>query len=243
MQTHTLIFLDTETTGNTPDDVLCQLAYAVDGGDIFCELYNPGKKIPPEASAVTHITNKMVRDKLAFKSASEYPAIKTLLEADKSVVVAHNAKFDVGMLAHDAIVVSRPICTLRVARFLDPENKIPRYNLQYLRYYLEMELDAPAHDARGDVLVLMELFERLYVKLQKLHPELSRDTIVEKMREISSTPSLMHSFTFGKHIGKTVSDVATHDRGYLEWMLAQKQQSEADEEDWIYTLNYYLGKL
>ena len=44
--------------------------------------------------------------------------------------------------------------------------------------------------------------------------------------------------------GKTVADVARVDPGYLEWMLAQKEQSDPEvEEDWIYTLRYHLGKL
>ena len=59
------IFIDTETTGNGPDDVLCQIAYKYNDA-VFVALYNPQKKIPPEASAVTHITNKMVEDKPVF---------------------------------------------------------------------------------------------------------------------------------------------------------------------------------
>ena len=63
------------------------------------------------------------------------------------------------------------------------------------------------------------------------------------MIEISSKPSLMNLFNFGKYNGKTVEDVANIDRGYLEWMLTQKEQNPENEEDWIYTLNHYLGKL
>lgn len=236
------IFLDTETTGNTKEDVLCQLAYQ-DRGVMFCELYNPGKKIPPEASAVTHITNKMVSEKPKFQESSEYEKVKELLESDEIVVVAHNAKFDVEMLSHDEIFVERPICTLRLARFLDPENKIPRYNLQYLRYFLEIEIEAPAHDAQGDVLVLMELYKRLYARIKIVFPDLDEDALVEKMRDISSVPSLMNLITFGKYNGMKVSDIAKQDPGYLEWLLSQKEQSESDEEDWIHTLKHYLGKL
>ena len=63
------------------------------------------------------------------------------------------------------------------------------------------------------------------------------------MIEISSKPSLMNMFNFGKHNGKTLAEVAGTDRGYLEWMLAQKEQNPDNEEDWIYTLKHYLGKL
>ena len=41
-----------------------------------------------------------------------------------------------------------------------------KYNLQYLRYLLELEVEAIAHDALGDVLVLEQLFERLFNKIK-----------------------------------------------------------------------------
>lgn len=244
----TLVYLDTETTGNTPEDVLCQIAYGtapfetgiMDSESIFCELYKPHKKIPPEASAVTHITNKMVADKIAFKNSPEYTTIKTLLEHPDTIMVAHNAKFDVGMLVKEGITPSNVICTLRLARHLDKENKIPRYNLQYLRYFLEMEIDAQAHDAKGDILVLAELFPRLKQKLIKdMDPE-TEDVLLEELLAISARPSLMHMFTFGKYNGMSVQEVASLDPGYLKWMLEQKKQNPADEEDWIYTLEKTL---
>ncbi len=248
-----IIFLDTETTGNTSEDRLCQLGYIVtkDGTEMarHNELYNPGKKIPPEASAVTHITNKMVADKPLFKESAPYASIKDTLEDEHAIIVAHNAKFDITMLSHESITPKDFICTLKLARYLDKENKIPRYNLQYLRYYLEIEIEAPAHDAFGDVLVLKELFPRLYSALTKEmgiidENEGYNEQVIKKMIEISKLPSLVHSFGFGKHIGKTVSEVALSDPGYLEWLLNQKLQSEHKdaEEDWIYTLEYYLKK-
>ncbi len=73
---------------------------------------------------------------------------------------------------------------------------------------------------------------------------LTEEQAIAKMIEISSRPSLMNMFNFGKHNGKTVEEVSKIDRGYLEWMLTQKEQAGTEtEEDWIYTLKYYLGKL
>lgn len=248
-----LLFLDTETTGNTHDDRLCQIAYILESHTKeitqFESLYNPGKKIPPEASAVTHITNKMVADKPLFQDSPDYSDIKKLVEDPDTVFIAHNAVFDIAMLKNEHINVEKFICTLRVARHLDRDGKIPRYNLQYLRYFLEIEIDAPAHDALGDVLVLRELFPRLYKSVAK---ELSievpeiiteyNEQVLDRMIEISSHPSIMRSFTFGKYIGKTVEEVAQIDRGYLEWMLNEKRKNPSSEEDWIYTLEYYLNK-
>jgi DNA polymerase III epsilon subunit-like protein len=235
-----IIFFDTETTGNTEKDVLCQIAYKTEN-ETFEALYNPKIKIPPEASAVHHITNKMVVEKPTFQESPEYQKIKTLFEDTDSIPVAHNANFDLMMFEKENIKPTKYICTLRVARFLDEEGKIEKYNLQYLRYLLEIEVEATAHDALGDVLVLEKLFERLLKKVMEEN-NIDKESALEKMIEISSHPSIMRTFNFGKHVGVKVEDVAKTDRGYLEWLLAQKKQSGTMEEDWIYTLEYFLNK-
>jgi len=235
-----LIFFDTETTGNTENDFLVQIAYKTDG-EAFNELYKPETKIPPEASAIHHITNKMVAEKPTFKESTDQPIIKKLFEDKDSVVIAHNAPFDLMIIKKEDINPNKFICTLRVARELDKEGKIERYNLQYLRYLLEIEIEATAHDAMGDVLVLEKLFERLKNKLVK-EEGLNEDQAIEKMIEISSHPSILRSFNFGKHLGKKIEDVLATDRGYLEWLLAQKLESDQIDEDWIYTLKHHLEK-
>jgi len=235
-----IIFFDTETTGNTEKDFLCQIAYK--NGDVsFSGLYKPPVKIPPEASAVHHITNKMVADKVTFTESKEYKKIKELFESDDTIVVAHNAQFDLNVIKKENIIPKRFICTLRLARHLDPEGKIERYNLQYLRYLLEIEIEAQAHDALGDVLVLEKLYERLLNKILE-EDGIDKDKAIEKMIEISSHPSILKYINFGKHNGKKVEDVAKIDPGYLEWLLKQKEESDQIDEDWIYTLRHYLNK-
>lgn len=238
--TNKLIFFDTETTGNEQKDFLVQIAYK-GGNESFNGLYKPEIKIPPEASAVHHITNKMVIDKLSFRTSGDLPKIKKLFEDENSIVVAHNAPFDLMIIKKEGIEPKKFICTLRVTRYLDSEGKIERYNLQYLRYLLEIEIDATAHDALGDVLVLEQLFERLKNKIIK-EESLDEAEAIKKMIEISNHPSLLRSFNFGKHLGKKIEDVAKVDRGYLEWLLAQKEASDQIDEDWIYTLKHHLNK-
>lgn len=235
-----LIFFDTETTGNTDKDFLIQIAYK-SGEENFTGLYKAEKKIPPEASAVHHITNKMVSGKPSFKESGDLEKIKKLFEGKDAVVVAHNAPFDLLIIKKEGIEPNRFICTLRVARYLDPEEKIEKYNLQYLRYLLEIEIDATAHDALGDVLVLEKLFERLKNKIMS-GENLSEDKAIEKMIEISSHPSLLQTFKFGKYNGKKLEEVIKTDRGYLEWLLGQKLNGDGIDEDWIYTLKHYLEK-
>ena len=235
-----IIFFDTETTGVNSTDFLCQLAYKT-GDEIFSELYKPEIKIPPEASSVHHITNKMVADKQGFKESPEYEKIKNLFENENSIIVAHNAKFDIAIIQKENINPKNIICTLRVARALDKENKIPQHKLQFLRYYLNIEIEAIAHDALGDVLVLEKLFERLFNKIKEENKFNDEETL-QHMIEVSSKPSLMYSFSFGKHNGKTVEDVAKIDPSYLKWFLDTKEKDGGDNEDWIYTLKHYLNK-
>src|SRR3989344_4650744 len=237
---HKLIFFDTETTGNTEKDFLVQIAYK-NNNESFAGLYKPKIKIPPEASAIHHITNKMVADKPTFKESTDQPIIKKLFEDENSILVAHNAPFDLMIIEKEDIKPKKFICTLRLARYLDKEDKIERYNLQYLRYLLGLDVEATAHDALGDVLVLEKLFERLKKKI-KAEENLKEDGAIEKMIEISSHPSLFRTINFGKHNGKKLEEVLATDRGYLEWLLAQKLESDQIEDDWIYTLKHHLKK-
>lgn len=190
-----------------------------------------------KAMSVTHITNKMIEDKEPFEGSETKRELASLLE--EGILVAHNAKFDVAMLSAEGLEVPRFICTLRLARHLDKDNKIPEYNLQYLRYYLDLEIEARAHDAEGDVLVLEALFQRLFDKMKESWPDEER--VLEEMMQISSRPSLFALFNFGKHKGKLLADVVKTDRNYLEWLLNQKTLNSEDDDDWVYTLKHYLG--
>ncbi|MBM3272447.1 3'-5' exonuclease [Candidatus Kaiserbacteria bacterium] len=237
-----IIFFDTETTGNQENDRLCQLGAKERGVDvpIVNALYKPPVPITFESMAVHHITQKMVDDKPAFVVSPEFASIKQAFESSDTVAVAHNVAFDNEMLWREGIAVARSICTYKVARALDPDDLIPNYRLQFLRYFLGLEVEgAVAHDAWGDVLVLEALFERLLGKLAEQKG--GEEAAVEEMIEISSRPSLITTFRFGKHMGKKVADVAKTDRGYLEWLLSQKKQNPLDEGDWIYTLEQHIG--
>ena len=110
------IFLDTETTGNGPDDRLCQIAFKPEGGQAVCELFNPGKPISIDAMAIHHITEKMVADKPPFQESDAYAKLKELVSDINNVIVGHNAKFDMQMLDREGISTQRVICTIKLAR-------------------------------------------------------------------------------------------------------------------------------
>lgn len=233
-----LVFLDTETTGNdVVKDRLCQICYQTDG-KMEVGYFKPPLLMSVKSMSITHITNKFLEDKKPFAESEMKKDLTKLLE--KGILVAHNARFDRAMLESEGLSIPKTICTLRVARHLDEKNAIPEYNLQYLRYYLDLDVPGHAHDAEGDVNVLVALFNRLFSKLKEKTPDDKK--VIDQMLEISSKPSLFSVFNFGKHKDKKIEQVVKEDKNYLEWLLKQKLSAEADDEDWIYTLQYFLKK-
>lgn len=231
-----LVFLDTETTGIDPlVDRLIQVAYKFND-KLTHSYFKPPVPISVKSMSISHITNKMVEDKEEFGNSVMKKDLVVILKAN--ILVAHNAGFDIEILYKEGIQVSKFIDTLKVVRFLDVENEIPEYGLQYLRYYLEFDINAPAHDAVGDVLVLKKLFEYLYQRMFQQYKD--EKIVLEKMIEISGKPLLLRMFNYGKHKGKLVEEVLSYDKNYLEWMLEQKLNNEYYDEDWIHTLKYHL---
>jgi DNA polymerase III epsilon subunit-like protein len=237
-----IFFFDTETTGNTTKDFLCQLAIKERGvaEPIINAMYKPPVPIPIECTMIHHISNKMVADRPSFKESPEYQTIKELFESPDTICVAHNAAFDAQILRNDDIEPTNLICTFKAIRALDGDGKFAMHKLQYLRYALEMELDVPAHDAYADVLVLEQLFDyELPQAVSKWN--MPEEDAIKEMIEITKQPLTIRGFDFGKYKGKSIAEVASMDPGYLSWLLDQKKQSTADESDWIYTLEKHLG--
>jgi DNA polymerase III epsilon subunit-like protein len=246
-----IIFLDTETTG-IADGRLVQLAYrpqaadaANDANSIVVEYFKPPVPIEIEAMAVHHITEKHVADKPAFEGSAAKVKIQELLggDADDSagangngaILVAHNAKFDIGVLEREGVRVGRYICTMKIAQTM---YDLPMYKMQYLRYLWGIENDeATAHDAEGDVIILEKVFEHM-VREYAAKNGVSEAEAIEKFIEISANPILLKQIPFGKHAGKTFEEVLATDPSYLQWMATLTDKGE----DFAYTVNYYLGK-
>ena len=230
MEPALFIFLDTETTGTEEKDRICQLAYKLETGEIVNELFKPPLPISIDSMCVHHITNQMVEKKPGFKNSAPYRKLTDLFRDDTNILVAHNAKFDVDMLVKEGIYPQKVICTLKLARHMDPEGKIPKYNLQYLRYFLRIEIEANAHDALGDILVLEKLFERLFVKMSK---SIGPAAVENRMMQISSNPVLLSRMFFGKHKGELFKDIPVD---YLQWLSGKDDL----DEDMQFTIGHYL---
>lgn len=237
-----VIFFDTETTGIGNKDRLCQLAMKERGvtDPLINALYRTPVPIGLEAMAVHHITEKMLADRPHFQESDDYADIKALFEHDNTISVAHNASFDLGMLAKESIFPKTHICTYKVAKALDPDEELSQYKLQYLRYYFGIEIEAVAHDAMGDVGVLEAVFEKLLAILTQDRG--SEEAALREMVAISSRPMLFTTMRVGKHKGKKIADIVDTDKDYIRWFLDQKRRSPEGEQDWIYSLEYYLDQ-
>ena len=106
----TFCVVDLETTGGSVQGgaMITEIgAVKVRGGEVLGEfqtLVNPHAQIPPFIAVLTGITNSMVAS--APPIASALPAF--LEFAQGTVLVAHNAPFDVGFLKHFAACSSGP---------------------------------------------------------------------------------------------------------------------------------------
>ncbi len=94
-------YLDVETTGLNPyfGDRICEIALLKCQGekkiDCFHTLINPAYPISPGSAAINGITDEMVENAPYFKDV-----IQRILDfLNQSVIVCHNARFDLSFLA------------------------------------------------------------------------------------------------------------------------------------------------
>lgn len=236
-----LVFLDFETTGTGSDDKICSIASLISDDkrmQLYYDLVNEGKKIPPIASSINNITNEMIKEKPPLKESKSFLMLMNALE-DEAVPVAHNLPFELQMLVSAGIEIEIDgIDTLRCCRHLIPD--LESYGLNFLRYEMklykkekmlanELGLEAAClmpHNAQSDVIITKLLYDELLELASK-----------EEMIELSKRPVLLQKFEFGKYAGRYIEEIAMVDRGYLEWML---RSIEDLGEDMRYTLEYYL---
>lgn len=153
--------VDLETTGGAPaasgiTEIGAVRMRAGRVEDTFATLVNPGRPIPPFVRNLTGITDEMVAG--APPIAEALP--RFLDFAGRSVLVAHNASFDMGHLRAarlhlDGGALELPsLCTLRLARRLLPA--LHRRGLDSVA----AELDIPSadrHRALGDARIAAEI--------------------------------------------------------------------------------------
>ena len=212
------LVLDVETTGLNPqEDRIVQIALvSVHCGRVAqlgAMLVNPERPIPPRASAIHHITNRQVEQAPTW--AAVWPNVeRLLLEVD--VIVAHNAVFDRSFLPS----VNKPwLCTKRLAQRLWPS--APNFKNQTLRYWLDLALDATAHDAAGDALVTAHVLMREIEAYQAKGSEDNPAALIQW----TDSPVRIEIMPFGKHFGERLADIPV---SYIRWALANVTDLDPD---------------
>lgn len=165
------VAVDTETTGLEAEDMITEIGAVrvVDGvvTEHFQMLCNPGRWIPEFIVNLTGITNEMVADKPSCGEAARAFA----QFAGNDILIAHNARFDLGMLAKAAlpegVELSNEFFDTDVfAHGFKREQEWEFTRLGYLADKLGVPLSG-AHRALADA----EAAAGVYLKLREMHLE------------------------------------------------------------------------
>ena len=161
---------DLETTGiSANNEKITEIgAMKIKNGEVidtFECFVNPEKPIPERVVEITHITNDMVKDAETIETVLP----KFLDFIGDSVLVAHNAEFDVGFIRHNASIQQLKfdntyIDTLKLAKDLFPDYK--KYKLGIIADKLGIRVDV-AHRALDDVKTLVQVFEVMLKMLKE----------------------------------------------------------------------------
>ena len=160
------VVFDLETTGaKAPPCRITEIgAYRVTNGKVaeeFHTLLNPETSIPPFITSLTGITDEMVLDAPVFRDV----AAQFLEFIGDSVLVAHNAHFDMSFLNHeigrvyeDYRVWNPSLCTVQLSRKLLPN--IENHKLNTVANYFSIEL-LNHHRASDDAKATAHIFVNL----------------------------------------------------------------------------------
>jgi DNA polymerase III subunit alpha, Gram-positive type len=167
------VVFDLETTGaKTPPCRITEIgAFKISGGKItdkFETLVNPEMFIPSFIVGLTGINNQMVKKAPKFWEVAE----DFLNFIGDSVLVAHNAAFDLRFLNHeidriyeDYRVGNPHLCTVKLSRRLLPN--IANHRLHTVADYYSIQIEN-RHRAGGDALATAEVFINLLDLMQSV---------------------------------------------------------------------------
>ncbi|GHU82424.1 DNA polymerase III subunit epsilon [Bacteroidia bacterium] len=225
-----LIFFDLETTGiNIVKDRIVQIAYVKvhpNGKEESKErLINPGMPIPPESTAIHHITDEMVKDCPTFREIA-----KSLAAQIEGCDLAgfNSNRFDIPMLAEEFLRADVDI-DLNRRKFVDVQTifhkKEQRTLVAAYKFYCDKDL-VDAHSAQADT---MATYEVLKAQLDR-YPDLTND-INELSKYSSFTTNVDFAgrmvynekneevINFGKYKGQLVTEVLKNDPSYYNWIM------------------------
>lgn len=201
------IYYDTETTGVRPgkDRIVELAAFDPDRNKTFCTFFNPQTPIPKEATAISGITDEMVKEAPSFKEKAH--EFFSFCEGEVVLIAHNNDAFDRLFLEdeYQRCGLSLPpwnfVDSLKWARKY--RSDLPRHHLQFLREAYQID-PLSAHRALNDVLILHQVF-------QKMIDDLSMQEVIallSQTREVVRMP-------FGKYQGKSLGEIP---KDYVIWL-------------------------
>lgn len=214
------IFYDTETTGirSDKDRIIEIAAYDPLNERTFEMLVNPGSPIPPEATAIHHITNEMVADAPSFEAAAK--GLCEFCEGEVVLIAHNNDAFDYHFLKAE---FERSGMSLPGWRFFDTLKwarryrcDLPRHTLQFLREIYGVEANN-AHRALDDVIVMHKVFMHM-----------TDDLSIDEVYELINRPKEIHHMPFGKHQGMPLKNLP---KDYLGWLAGSGAFAKTENQE------------
>jgi DNA polymerase-3 subunit epsilon len=234
-----IVWIDLETTGlSIETDLIVEISVLKEWPDGRLEertrRVNPGIAIPPEATAVHGIADEDVRDEPRFAQLARGFA-DFLADSDLGGFGVH--RFDLPLLQKE-FQRAGVAFSLDGRAILDAQEvyhwREPRDLAAAYRFYLGEEL-AGAHGAHADAkaarAVLFAQLDR-YPDLPEASDALDGRLRAERARRFPAKYERRGDdlvLKFGKHSGRTLSDLAASEPDYLRWMLQKEFPSELHE--------------
>jgi len=173
------VIVDIETTGLNPEteEIIEIGAFKTQGivaKDVFNTLIKPKKNIPLEAEKIHGISNEMVADKQYIEVV--LPSFIDFV--GNSVLVAHNADFDIGFIRHHLnqalgrTMDNDSLCTVKLARLIFPN--LSNHKLPTVANHLNIDIHSH-HRALSDA----EATYHIWAKFIELLKEKNINTLKE----------------------------------------------------------------
>lgn len=228
-----IIFFDLETTGtNIMHDRIVELSYVkiYPNGveEEKTRRLNPEMPIPPQSTAVHHITDEDVKDAPTFKQIA-----KDLLRIFEGCDIAgyNSNKFDVPLLMEEFLRAGLKF-DISKRRFIDVQTIFHKMEQRTLvaayKFYCGKDL-TNAHSALADTRATYEVLKAQLDRypesedfgndIEKLAKFSSQNRNVDLAGRIILDEAGIPIFNFGKYKGQKVEDVLNSDTGYYSWML------------------------
>jgi DNA polymerase-3 subunit epsilon len=236
-----LVVFDLETTGiDVATDRIVEISVLrlmPDGThEAKTRRVNPGRPIPPQATAIHGIRDEDVRDEPAFRKIAR-GLLEFIGEAD---LAGYNiARFDVPLLERELRDCGLDLGLSR-RRLIDAmtiyHRKEPRDLAAAVGFFLGRE-HRGAHTAEADVAAAAEVLDaelERYADLPRTVDELDgwirrvpRDAVDRSGKFVWQDGEA--AFAFGKHQGRSLRQVAEEQPDYLQWIVKSDFPDEARE--------------